>query len=235
MDVIPVIDLLGGEVVHARGGRREEYRPIASPLCASASPADVLAGLQRLHPFRRLYVADLDAIAGRRGHAALLEDLARGEMEIWLDNGARDAAAAAAWPGTLLLGSESQDDATLLRTLCRDPRIVLSLDFRGDTFLGPPEIFADASLWPDRVVVMTLARVGAAAGPDVARIAEVLARADGRDVYAAGGVRDATDLAALAALGAAGALVATALHSGAITEADLNAIARRARRAMRAT
>jgi HisA/HisF family protein len=233
MDVIPVIDLLGGAVVHARGGRRDEYRPIETPLSASAEPAAVLAGLLRLHPFRRLYVADLDAIAGRQAHAGVLATLARQGPEIWLDNGARDATALAAWPGTLLLGSESQTGAALLAALRDEPRIALSLDFRGETFLGPPEILFDSTLWPRRVVVMTLARVGAAAGPDLARVAEVLARAEGRAVYAAGGVRDAADLQALAELGAAGALVATALHSGAIGAAELNAIARPRGRAMR--
>ncbi len=70
---------------------------------------------------------------------------------------------------------------------------------------------------------MTLARVGAAAGPDLARATDILARAGGRQVFAAGGVRDARDLRALRAAGVAGVLVATALHSGAIGAADLRA------------
>lgn len=234
MDVIPVIDLLGGAVVHARGGRRDEYRPIETPLSPSAAPAAVLEGLLRLHPFRHLYVADLDAIEGRGGHAEVLAALARQGPEIWLDNGARDAVALAAWPGTLLLGSESQTGTALLAALRDEPRIALSLDFRGETFLGPPEILADSTLWPRRVVVMTLARVGGGAGPDLGRIAAVLARAEGRAVYAAGGVRNAADLRDVAELGAAGALVATALHSGAISGDALKAIARPRGRAMQA-
>lgn len=233
MDVIPVIDLKGGVVVHARGGRRDAYRPIETPLSASAAPAAVVAGLRRLFPFPRLYAADLDAIEGRGDHAAALGDLARTGIDIWLDNGARDAAALARWPGTLLLGSESQKDVALLRAVRDDPRVVLSLDFRGEAFLGPPHILADATLWPRRLVVMTLARVGAQAGPDCARLGEILARAEGREVYAAGGVRNAADLRDLAARGVAGALVATALHSGALGAADLHAIARRKGRAMR--
>jgi uncharacterized protein related to proFAR isomerase len=38
-------------------------------------------------------------------------------------------------------------------------------------------------------------------------------------------VRDADDLAALARFGASGALVATALHSGAITQKEIAALA----------
>ena len=94
-----------------------------------------------------------------------------------------------------MLGSESQANLDLLREVRDDPRTVLSLDFRGDAFQGPPGILADPALWPGRVIVMTLARVGAGQGPDLARLAQIVARAGaGRRVYAAGGVRDGPGL-----------------------------------------
>ena len=40
MDVIPVIDIKNGQVVHAQGGRRDSYRPIQTPLSATSDPAD---------------------------------------------------------------------------------------------------------------------------------------------------------------------------------------------------
>jgi uncharacterized protein related to proFAR isomerase len=105
------------------------------------------------------------------------------------------------------------------------PAAPLSLDFRGDEFVGPPELLADASLWPDRIIVMTLARVGSGEGPDLARLRSVIVRAGQRKVFAAGGVRHADDLAMLRDIGAAGALVATALHQGHITRRDLETLA----------
>ena len=45
------------------------------------------------------------------------------------------------------------------------------------------------------------------------------------ELLAGGGVRDAGDLRALAGAGAAGALVATALHGGAIGADELRALA----------
>jgi phosphoribosylformimino-5-aminoimidazole carboxamide ribotide isomerase len=102
---------------------------------------------------------------------------------------------------------------------------VLSLDFRGDQFLGPHDILDRDDLWPERIIVMTLARVGAASGPDVARVAEIVRRARGRRVYAAGGVRGLDDIKALREAGAAGALVATALHAGKIKADELREIA----------
>ncbi|PPC82303.1 MAG: hypothetical protein CTY40_05070 [Hyphomicrobium sp.] len=102
---------------------------------------------------------------------------------------------------------------------------ILSLDFRGDDFLGPPDLLARPNLWPETVIVMTLGRVGSGAGPDFERLSGIIARADGRQVIAAGGVRNVADLEALAAIGVAGALVATALHSGQIKAGDLERVA----------
>ena len=66
MQIVPVIDLKGALVVHARRGERGSYAPIETPLSRSAEPAAVLAGLLSVAPFRAVYVADLDAImAGR--------------------------------------------------------------------------------------------------------------------------------------------------------------------------
>ena len=221
IDIIPVIDLKDGLVVHARGGARDGYRPIETPLAAGAAPEDVTAALLRATGARVLYVADLDAIERRGGHGAVLRDLAARfpGVELWVDAGVA-AADAPAWlaanPGAVVLGSESQTDAEALRPLAAEPRAILSLDFRGDAFVGPRAILDDATLWPARVIVMTLARVGGGQGPDVAGVARVLTRAGGRRVYAAGGVRDHADIQALNATGAAGALVATALHTGAL-------------------
>ena len=99
--------------------------------------------------------------------------------------------------------------------------MLLSLDFRGDAFQGPRGLLDDAAFWPDRVIVMTLARVGAAAGPDTDRVAGIAARAQGRTVIGAGGVRNKSDLSALRQAGASAILIATALHTRALTAEDL--------------
>jgi phosphoribosylformimino-5-aminoimidazole carboxamide ribotide isomerase len=219
MHIVPVIDLKGGAVVRARLGQRDHYRPIETPLSPTADPVDVARGLLALHPFTTLYLADLDAIMGDGDNGAAIARLrtACPDLTLWVDNGIADHARAAAWLdaglGRLVLGSESQSDAGLLRRFAGDSRIVLSLDYRGTDFIGPPEL-CDPALWPPQVIAMTLARVGSGAGPDLARLAAIRAAAPDRAIYAAGGVRDAADLDRLAAAGIAGALVATSLHDG---------------------
>ena len=62
VELIPVIDLKGGQVVRAQFGRRDDYWPIQSPLSATSDPIDVARGLLSLYPFETFYIADLDAI-----------------------------------------------------------------------------------------------------------------------------------------------------------------------------
>lgn len=227
MDIIPVIDLKGGAVVRARGGARHLYAPIATPLAPSSRPADVVAGFRALFPFEKIYIADLDAISGTGDHDAIVSELdaAFPEIEFWVDSGIATEVAAAAWlarhRGALVIGSESLAD---LDTSPRFdlPRRILSLDFRGDDFLGPQQLAADPALWPQRIIVMTLAKVGAGDGPDFARLDRLGVLAQGkRDLYAAGGVRGADDLRWLEAAGIKGVLVASALHDGKIGPGDL--------------
>jgi phosphoribosylformimino-5-aminoimidazole carboxamide ribotide isomerase len=227
MLVVPVIDLMGGQVVQARRGERAHYAPIVTPLSASAEPLAVVAGLLSVAPFANLYIADVDAIEGRPAHDATVRALAAAfpDLRLWVDRGVADEAALAAQlaiAGTdAVIGTESQRDGELLTRHRDDPRIVLSLDFRGDQFVGPPSLLEEPAFWPARVIVMTLARVGSGAGPDVERLAGIRQRAGERRVFAAGGVRDMADLEALAAAGLAGALIATAIHTGDIAVAML--------------
>jgi phosphoribosylformimino-5-aminoimidazole carboxamide ribotide isomerase len=230
MEIIPVIDLKGGVVVRARMGQRDQYRPIETPLSPSSDPVDVVDGLLGVSAFRTLYVADLDAIE-RRGDAKTA--LARvkstfPQLDVWVDNGLADADAARAFldegSDHLVLGSEAQTDQRLAENLKDDPRVILSLDFRGATFVGPPALLATPDIWPRRIIVMTLARVGSAAGPDLERLAAVHSLSGRRRIYAAGGLRHAGDLDELKNAGIAGVLVASALHDGRLTRADIAAL-----------
>jgi HisA/HisF family protein len=227
MEVIPVLDLKGGIVVHARMGMRSAYAPIETPLSPTSEPSSVARGLLSVFPFKAFYVADLDAIEGSGDNTAALKAL-RAEfpdLAFWVDAGTADLGNAEAWLeadlGHLVLGSETQRDSELIRHLCRDERIILSLDYRGDEFLGPTSLLHDVDAWPREIIVMALARVGSASGPDMNLLANIKLRAVDRQIYAGGGVRDANDLASLARAGISGALVATSLHNGKLTGAQI--------------
>ncbi|WP_024275703.1 HisA/HisF-related TIM barrel protein [Hyphomicrobium sp. 802] len=235
MDVIPVIDVARGQVVRAVKGVRSAYQPIETPLAPSSEPVDVARGLARLFPFRKLYLADLDGIEGRGRNTHIVPVLSQAlpRAEIWIDagTGSRSAARAvlAAPVATLVVGTESIETVRGWEDIVAEAplRTVLSLDFRNGEFMGPEAMLNDASLWPSRVIAMTLDRVGANEGPDLNRLHNIVTRAKGRRVYAAGGVRDRGDLDEIRKIGVSGALIASALHSGKISADDLKEIAGR--------
>jgi len=88
----------------------------------------------------------------------------------------------------------------------------VSLDRKGDRVLDRADCWQRAELWPRRVIVMTLDRVGTMAGPDLVTFGMVRSAAGPRQLFGAGGIRDEHDLRAAEGAGATGWLVASALH-----------------------
>src|SRR5262245_48698146 len=97
--LIPVIDLQGGRVVRGVGGRRDEYRPVVSRLTDSAEPLAVARAFRDAFEVDEVYIADLDAIAGRPPACPLYATLAREGMALWVDAGIVRAADAACLTG----------------------------------------------------------------------------------------------------------------------------------------
>jgi phosphoribosylformimino-5-aminoimidazole carboxamide ribotide isomerase len=228
MRIVPVLDLKGGVVVHARRGERARYRPLRSPLVDGCEPVAVARALCALVGSDRLYVADLDALGGAPIDVATIAALSA-VTQPWVDAGATSAerarALARAGATRNVVGTESLTDDH--RGAATGPRRVLSVDLRDGALISPRRELAGRApaaaaglartLGVGEVVVIDLALVGSRAGPALGAVAELAAALPGVDVYAGGGVRDDDDLRALERAGAAGALVATALHDGAIT------------------
>jgi len=231
--VIPVIDLRRGQVVRARRGERDRYRPIVSDLCAGSEPVVVARALLAHAGARRCYVADLDALLGGTPQIGAMATLcaALPGIEWWLDAGFADRSAALALLGELgRLGVGAARVAPVFASeALRSPEAfaecfagapsgpddaLLSLDARDGQRLDVAGCWDTPTLWPQRVIVMTLERVGADAGPDLATIEALRPRAPRVGFIGAGGIRDEADLRAAAQAGAHAWLVASALHDG---------------------
>ena len=231
MRIVPVLDLKGGIVVHARRGARADYAPLSSPLVEGCEPVPVARALCAACRCDRLYVADLDALAGEPPGEATLIGLAS-VAETWVDAGAttpeRAAGLARAGAARNVVGTESLGaEATTAGSVPALPPLVLSVDLRGGRLISPDpaldgrEPAAAAALaralGVSELLVIDLARVGSGSGPPLDAVAELAAALPHVAIYAGGGVRNDEDLRALESAGAAGALVATALHEGRIT------------------
>jgi HisA/HisF family protein len=232
MRIVPVLDLKGGIVVHARRGQRADYAPLRSSLVEGCQPVVVARALCAVCRTTDLYVADLDALAGHPVDGSTLRGLAA-VADPWVDAGAvtSDRAAALARAGVArnVIGTESIDSDFLTgRAFTADtPQLVLSVDLRDGSLISrDPELLgrAPAAVVPvalalrvRELLVIDLALVGSGSGPPLAAVAELSAALPDVAIYAGGGVRDDADLRALESAGAAGALVATALHEGRLT------------------
>ena len=239
MKIIPVLDLMGGLVVHAVRGQRECYQPVRSILAASADPLEVARCLQAETKCRTFYIADLNAIQGK-GHnrEAIGKISSQLDVELWVDAGVTDGGSAnrltEAGADVVIIGSETLSGLQQLRFICDSvPRekFIFSLDMakgrvlsRATSLKGIAPSQALARLTSeglDRFILLTLDAVGTGGGPDLPLLQGAKRDYPHHSFIAGGGVKTPDHLQALSDTGADGVLVATSLHKGWIGGRDL--------------
>jgi len=230
-ELIPAIDLLGGQCVRLAQGRYD---------AATVYDADPAAAARRFaaHAVPRLHVVDLDgARAGRPINAVAVRAIAAaaGAIPVQLGGGLRDLdAVEAAFDAGIdraVLGTAALRDPELVRGAARrfPGRIAVGLDAvdgrvavegwlsAGEaTALEVAKRFEDAGV--AAIVHTDIARDGMLAGPNLEASA-ALADAVSIPVIVSGGVSSEDDLVAAARLaprGVAGAIVGRALYTGAV-------------------
>jgi phosphoribosylformimino-5-aminoimidazole carboxamide ribotide isomerase len=237
LKIIPVIDVLNGIVVHAVRGRRKEYQPIKSRLCASTDPVDVAAALKALG-FGELYVADLDAITGGHPNLSMFKRIAD-KSGLWLmvDAGITSLKTAEKLLGNgvskVIIGTETLPSASFVAAAVKSfgtEKVMVSLDlmngqvlskFKQDALVEPMRLFREfQEMGVSQIIVLDLAKVGSEEGVNTQFLKEMKGNVKAQ-MYVGGGVRDVKDLVALKDLGVFGVLVATALHSGKISSEEL--------------
>jgi phosphoribosylformimino-5-aminoimidazole carboxamide ribotide isomerase len=248
MQIVPVIDLLGGQVVRGIGGRRSEYRPIESQLASGSDPGAIASAFVEHFGATTCYVADLDAI--ERGQWSVdsvgWQAVSSAGLRLWLDSGATSTVPVLrAWQNCRLSGINAdyivglESLAMDLDLLCRSVEpfhvpLIFSLDMKDGHPLVryPPWKSLNAKEITDRVmeagitrlIVLDLADVGASGGTRTLDLCwDLHAKYPQLELIAGGGVRNLADLKRIADAGCRGALVASALHDGGLTKADWSA------------
>ena len=236
MRVVAVIDIRGGHAVHARGGVRDGYAPVGVVAGVPVDGDVVKLGRVYVNRLRlsEIYVADLDAITDGIDslNAGVLGGLAAIGVPVMVDAGVSTVPEAQSVLETgasqIIVGLETLTGFDALDDICRavgGERVICSIDLRDGVLLAAPNVVAAvptvddvarraASAGVGALIVLDLARVGSARGPDLDAMRLARAGAPRVALFAGGGVRDNTDLLALAEAGCDGALVATALHRG---------------------
>jgi phosphoribosylformimino-5-aminoimidazole carboxamide ribotide isomerase len=238
MRLIPVLDILNGQAVHAVAGQRNSYQPLTSIWTRSCHAVDVVKALRDAYGFRELYVADLDGILHGRPNRQLIQRLANLLPGLWLDAGFRNIEAAKQWASefgcrpvlgleTLDFGGSGESVGQASWQVLTAAGALLSLDASQGQLLVAEARWRSRSVtelvgwWHQRgwqhFLALDLASVGTGQLHwswqllRTARSAAPQAR-----WYLGGGVRCVDDLHLLAADNVEAVLVASALHDGRI-------------------
>jgi phosphoribosylformimino-5-aminoimidazole carboxamide ribotide isomerase len=228
-DVIPAIDLRGGQVVRLRQG------DFARETTYSGDPAGVAGDFARAGA-RWLHVVDLDAArSGRPGQqeaiAAIVEAAGRGlacQVAGGLRTEADVAAALELGAARVVIGTAALADPGFAPALVRahgPDRIVVALDVRDGAAVGEgwrdgaPGVPVHDAL--DRLsaagvrtfVVTAIDRDGLLGGPDTALLERVV-RGGAGDVIASGGIGSLDDIGRVRDIGCVGVIVGRAIYEG---------------------
>jgi phosphoribosylformimino-5-aminoimidazole carboxamide ribotide isomerase len=244
MQILPVIDLMNGQVVRGVAGRRKEYKPTVSRLTKSTDPIDVALAFREHFAFEEIYVADLDAIAGNSAALSVFADLMRRGFRLWIDAGLRGRGDASplldCGVATVIAGLETLNGPEALSellALASPSRVVFSLDLKAgrplthshEWLANNPFVIVEQAvkLGVKRVLVLDLAQVGAGAGIGTEALCRRLHDAFPTvELAAGGGVRDLHDVDTMRRAGLHWLLIASALHDGQLTPTHLSAALR---------
>lgn len=249
MRVIPVLDLLGGIAVHARRGERETYQKLQGVLIErraaaegrpyQADPLDLIQAFREKLGRNEVYIADLDAIQGKGDNLSLIAEIAReASMDLLVDAGVRrdEEIRRLLDLGVekVIVASETMEDLGAVSGIVERfgrARLIFSMDTKGRRVLwgsdraptNPDEVAARIKgLGINEVILLEMERIGTEAGVDIDFVTPLIRKVPELNILVGGGIRDKTDLIALKRIGASGALVATAFHTGRITQEDLH-------------
>jgi phosphoribosylformimino-5-aminoimidazole carboxamide ribotide isomerase len=228
MQIIPVFDLKDGILVHAIGGTRRDYQPLHTPLIPSPDPRQAVEILVNLG-FRRLYIADLNAITQSGSNSELVRELVGSyPIEVWLDAGLRGATGLPLCDlsqVSLIAGSETVATLADLAAICDEVgagRVIFSLDTNNGEVLtpdhalkgiAPVKLAAQACAQGiEKMIVLDLKAVGSRAGLNRDLLCDLVRNFPGKSIFPGGGFRD-EDLEELKRIGVRGVLTATALYS----------------------
>lgn len=242
MELIPVMDLLDGQVVHAVGGNRERYQPFHASRYIFDTPRDLAqAWIEDWDPIA-IYVADLNSIEGRGDNRKSIAEFSGLTTRFLVDAGFRN------WrdslklfqslPGDLnwvpVFGTETLESPEDLAVGLSDggawslDECFISVDCRRNRIVGPGGqelgrsdeglrlVSQLAELGFRNFIILDLDSVGTGDSQWITWLPSQVGNQYSLKLLAGGGIGDWSQIESLGRWGFSGALVATALHSGAI-------------------
>jgi len=246
--VIPVLDLMIGQIVLATGGKRDCYQPVNSRLCRSSRPLDVAKSIQAQTGCHTIYLADIDSFAGAEPSWRTYNELIEAGFSLWVD---------AAWLQgkrleklqrqvseteklKVIISTETLQELDQVKLIADIQELgfepIFSLDQNEDrviaqdrnlTELPPLEWISKACECGLRqVILLDLSAVGTLKGVSAdsnlaSLIREIREEAPDLCITSGGGVRSPEDVGELLSCGCKHVLVASAIHECRFTHDDI--------------
>jgi phosphoribosylformimino-5-aminoimidazole carboxamide ribotide isomerase len=164
MEVIPVLDIMGGIAVSGKSGRREEYTPLETVFAESSDPVEIAKNI----PYARLYAADLDGIMKGTPNIEILEELCKIKHLI-VDAGIKNAddyERISHIDADIILGTETLQDFETIDLIKKEAEVVVSIDIKDGKLMShflpsdPLKAFALLKNKIKRFIILNISSVG---------------------------------------------------------------------------
>ena len=236
--IIPVIDILNSQAVHAIKGEREKYKPLKSVLINDSNPTRIALKLKNKYLFNEFYIADLDAILQRKPNITILSKILDiPGVEIMIDPGIKTKKDVKKYFSlnlkSLILGLETLRDLKVI-TECLElfdtSKIVVSIDMYNEVIqtnikeIRYQDILEIISKIEDlgvvNIILLDLFKVGQKIGGISALYLKIREKFNG-EILVGGGIKDIQDIKSYKSNNFSGVLIGTALHDGSIKIEEL--------------
>lgn len=231
--IIPVIDILNSEAVHAIKGKRAQYKPLESKLFNSSNPLEIVKILNRKFNFNEIYIADLDSIINNKPNFKLLSKILKiPRLKIILDPGIKNRDDLLIYSkysiNKLILGLETIDSYNVVNEglkIIGKNELIVSIDMvKGEIISKVKEIKNQSVInvvntldeyGVKEIILLDLFRVGQKIGgipPFYLKIRKTFSG----NTLVGGGIKNFNDLLIYNKNEFSGVLIATAFYDGSI-------------------
>jgi len=232
-NIIPVIDILNKEAVHAIKGEREKYKALTSHLFKSTNPIEILKVLNEEYHFRKFYIADLDAIIKKSpNNDLILQIIDSLPIDIIIDPGIVSLDDVGQYSEyrlkKLILGLETIESPDVISgclNILGSKKTIVSIDMYNEKIQTNIKEYKRHDSWDivkqiqdlgvTSIILLDLLKVGQKIGgisPVYLKIRDLF----NGEILVGGGIKDLNDILRYRSQNFSGVLVGTALYDGTI-------------------
>ncbi|MDR2873150.1 MAG: HisA/HisF family protein [Methanobrevibacter sp.] len=230
LNIIPVLDLMGGIAVSGKSGDRNSYLPLKTVFAPNSNPFSIAKSL-KINGAREIYVADLDLIE-KKGHNLDHIKMMNSIIPLILDSGVRNFDSFKFFLDFAYKIVVATETLTSIEELYKifdnisKERIVVSVDIKDNELyskdnnlnLSLGEFKKDLiAISPNEIILLDISRVGSQSGYSKQLVNEFI---EFKDKLILGGGIKKEDLNSIASNGIDKILLGTGLHKGDISLRD---------------